>query len=56
MFELFKRKSQVDKLEIKYRKLLEEAYKLSTSNRKMSDAKTEEANQILMEIDQLKNK
>ena len=54
MFGLFKRKSKVEKLELKYRSLLEEAYKLSTINRSMSDAKTFEANQVLKEIDQIK--
>jgi hypothetical protein len=51
MFGLFKKKSKVEKLELKYKKLLEEAYKLSTSNRQMSDAKTEEANEVLKEIE-----
>jgi hypothetical protein len=55
MFGLFKKKSQVEKLELKYRKLLEEAYKLSTTNRKLSDVKTSEANEILKKIEQLKN-
>lgn len=53
MFRLFKRKSKVEKLELKYRRLLEEAHKLSTINRSMSDAKTSEANQILKEIDRI---
>lgn len=54
MFNLFKKKSKVEKLEIHYRKLLEEAYKLSTTNRKLSDLKTAEANEVLQEIDALK--
>ena len=54
MFGLFKRKSKVEKLELKYRKLCEEAYKLSKINRTMSDAKTFEANEVLKEIDDLK--
>lgn len=53
MFGLFKKKSHVDKLEAKHKKLLEEAYKLSTTNRKLSDTKTAEANGVLEEIDQL---
>ncbi len=54
MFGLFKKKSKVEKLEMQYKKLLEEAHKLSTTNRKMSDEKTFEANEVLKEIDQIK--
>jgi hypothetical protein len=54
MFGLFKKKSKIEKLEVKYRKLLEEAHKLSTINRSQSDIKTAEANEILTEIEQLK--
>ena len=54
MFGLFKKKSPIDKLDSKYEKLLEEAYKLSATNRKMSDAKMAEANDVLKEIDLLK--
>ncbi len=54
MFGLFKKKSKVEKLELQYKKLLEEAHKLSTTNRKMSDEKTFEANEVLKEIDQIK--
>ena len=54
MFGLFKKKSPVEKLEIKYKELLKEAYKLSTSNRTQSDAKTFEANEVLKQIDLLK--
>lgn len=54
MFGLFKKKSEVEKLELKYKKLLEEAHKLSTTNRNKSDEKVFEANELLKEIDQLK--
>lgn len=54
MFGLFKKKSKVDQLNVKYKKLLSEAHRLSTTDRKMSDAKTAEANNILTMIDQLK--
>ena len=54
MFGLFKKKSPVEKLEIKYQELLKEAYKLSTFNRSQSDAKTFEANEVLKQIDLLK--
>lgn len=54
MFGLFKRKTEVEKLEIKYKKLLGEAHKLSTTNRSKSDAKTAEAAEVLKKIDELK--
>jgi hypothetical protein len=54
MFGLFKKKSEVEKLEEKYQKLLQEAYALSTSNRTLSDQKTAEANEVLTKIDLLK--
>ena len=47
MFNIFKKKSQADKLNSQYKKLLAEAYKLSTTNRKLSDRKVAEANEIL---------
>jgi len=56
MFNLFKKKSEVDKLSDKYKKLMEESYKLSTSNRKQSDAKRAEAEEVLKKIDVLRSK
>jgi hypothetical protein len=56
MFGIFKKKSEIEKLEEKYQKLLKEAYTLSTSNRKLSDSKTAEANDVLNQIELLKNK
>ncbi|MDG1849640.1 MAG: Lacal_2735 family protein [Flavobacteriales bacterium] len=53
MFGIFKRKSKVEKLQLKYKKLLEEAHKHSKVNRKLSDRKMFEANEILDQIDQL---
>lgn len=55
MFGLFKKKSKTEQLSNKYRKLLEEAHALSTSNRKQSDAKYAEADAIQKEIEKLKN-
>jgi len=52
MFGLFKTKS--DKLNSKYKKLLKEAYVLSTSNRKLSDLKYAKADEILKELENLK--
>jgi len=54
MFRLFKKKSKVEKLNLQYQKLLAEAHKLSTSNRRQSDDKIVEANEILKQIGLLK--
>ena len=56
MFSLFKGKSELEKLNEKYKKLLQEAHKLSTSNRTSSDQKTAEANEVLNKIEELKQK
>jgi hypothetical protein len=56
MFGLFKKKSEVEKLQGQHKKLLEEAYKLSTTNRSASDKKQLEAQQILDKIEALQNK
>ncbi len=53
MFNIFKKKSKAEKLNAQYKKLLEESYKLSTINRKLSDSKAAEANEILNQIDLL---
>ena len=53
MFGLFKKKSEKEKLQQQYEKLLREAYLLSSTNRKMSDQKTFEANEIMNEIEAL---
>lgn len=50
---MFKKKTKVERLNIKYKKLLEESYKLSTTNRKLSDSKIAEANEVLNQIDAL---
>ena len=54
MFGLFKKKSEEEILLKKYNNLIKEAYNLSHSNRKASDAKTKEAKDILDKIDLLK--
>jgi hypothetical protein len=54
MFGLFKKKTNAEILNDTYKKLLEEAFKLSTTNRKESDSKYAEADAILKEIEQLK--
>lgn len=50
---LFKRKSEKDKLQSRYSKLMAEAYKLSHTDRKASDLKTAEASEILKQIEAL---
>lgn len=55
MFGLFKKKTPLEKLEAKYKSLLEEAFALSKTNRSASDAKQAEADKILKEIELLKN-
>jgi hypothetical protein len=53
MFGLFKKKSEKEKLQEKYRKLLEESYKLSHTNRSASDQKAAEAEAVLKLIEDL---
>ena len=53
MFGLFKKKTKKEKLQEQYEKLLREAYLLSSTNRKMSDQKTFEANQLMEQITKL---
>ena len=54
MFGLFRGKTEMEKLQDKYVKLMKEAHTLSTSNRGASDAKVAEADQIAREIDKLR--
>lgn len=54
MFGLFKKKTEEKKLQEKYRKLMEEAYKLQTINRSDSDQKYLEADNVLRQIEALK--
>ena len=51
MFNIFKRKTEKDKLQNKYEKCLKEAYVLSKTNRAASDAKIVEANKISEKIE-----
>ena len=53
MFGLFKRKTPLEKLQEKYNKLTEEAFKLSKIDRKASDAKQAEAEEVLKKMDAL---
>ena len=54
MLKLFKKKSKVEKLDLKYKKLLNEAFILSKSNRVLSDTKIAEANEVMKQIEILK--
>ncbi|MGH1383652.1 Lacal_2735 family protein [Kordia sp.] len=53
MFGLFKKKTEKEKLYDQYTKLTKEAFDLSTSNRKLSDQKTAEAEAIMKKIEAL---
>lgn len=55
MFNLFKRKSQKEKLELKFKKLMKEWHKLSSINRKASDQKYAEAQTIAKLLGELNN-
>jgi len=53
MFGFFKKKTPLEKLHLEYKKLLSEAHKLSKVDRKKSDHKMAEANEVLNKIDAL---
>jgi hypothetical protein len=53
MFGLFKRKSKVERLHDQYKKLLSESHQLSTIDRKKSDKKLAEANELLQKIEKI---
>jgi hypothetical protein len=55
MFGLFKKKTEVEKLQEKFSKLMEESHKLSTINRSESDKKYAEADTIAKQIETLKS-
>ena len=54
MFGLFKKKTKKEKLLDLYNKKKEQAFKLSRTNRKESDKLEKEANDILIEIEKIK--
>ena len=56
MFGLFKKKTEEEKLHEKYKKLMEEAYKLQSINRSDSDTKYKEADDILKKIEAIQGK
>ncbi len=56
MFKLFRKKSEVEKLESTFKKLMREWYELSSINRKLSDEKYAMAQALIPQIDQLKKR
>jgi len=56
MFGIFKKKTEIEKLEIKYKALLKEAYDLSKTSRSKSDQKTFGAEEVSKQIKILKEK
>jgi acyl-[acyl carrier protein]--UDP-N-acetylglucosamine O-acyltransferase len=56
MFGLFKKKSEIEKLQEQYKALLEKSHQLSTKNRTEADKAMAEAEEIAKKIDLLKEK
>jgi uncharacterized protein Yka (UPF0111/DUF47 family) len=56
MFGLFKKTSELDKLQKQYEKVMADWHKLSKTNRAESDKKFAEAEKVLAKIDALKEK
>ncbi|SFZ91367.1 hypothetical protein SAMN05428642_10225 [Flaviramulus basaltis] len=54
MFGLFKKKSEVEKLQDKFKSLMKEWHELSSINRSESDKKYAEAEAIAKQIEELK--
>tara|TARA_Y100001978_G_scaffold185598_1_gene184722 strand:- start:170 stop:337 length:168 start_codon:yes stop_codon:yes gene_type:complete len=55
MFGIFKKKSEKEKLQIKYQQIKEKAFKMSKINRKESDKLESEAQKILDLLEKTKN-
>lgn len=53
MFGLFKKKSEKEKLQDKYQKLMEESHQLSKTDRAASDAKRAEAEEVIKKMEQM---
>ena len=53
IFNLLKRKTQLEKLQVKQEELLKKAYKQSKINRKISDEYIRKANEISQKIDSI---
>lgn len=55
MFQLFKRKSKKEKLEEKFKKLMQQWHELSSVNRAASDSKYAEAQEIAKILNEMKS-
>ena len=53
MFGLFKRKTETEKIQNRYKKLMAEWHDLSSIDRSASDAKYAEAQKVLDQLDEL---
>lgn len=53
MFGLFKKKTEKEKLQSQYEKLMKQSFELSTTNRSQSDAKAAEADAVMKKIEAL---
>lgn len=53
MFGLFKKKTEKEKLQEQYAKLMQEAHRLSTIDRAKSDLKTSEAEEVAQKLEAL---
>lgn len=56
MFNLFKKKSDLENLQDKYKKLMAEAHSLSQRDRRAGDQKIAEAEEVAKQIELLKTK
>lgn len=56
MFGLFKKKTELEKLQEEYKNLLEKSHKISHSNRTEADKLMAEAEEVALKIDALKKK
>lgn len=54
MFGLFKKKSPLEKLQKKYEQLMKQSFELSKTDRAASDRKVAEAEEVLAEIEKLR--
>jgi hypothetical protein len=55
MFKFFKKKSEIDKLNEQYAKLMKESFILSSTDRKASDRKAAEAEDVANRIQEIRN-
>lgn len=55
MFGLFKKKTELEKLQNQYQKLMKDAFDLSKTNRSASDEKYAEADKIQKQIESIQS-